>query len=99
VEHDWQRNVTETANLVGTPCYVFSWPHVLKSLKALNSLESGLLPKHWLSAKTHPLARLFHERRNASHGIEVVSQFEFNAALAAGFSPDDILMALLSTLG
>jgi len=47
--------------------------------------------QHWLSCKTQPVAPLLRWWREQGRPIEVVSEFELRAALAAGFTPPRIL--------
>jgi diaminopimelate decarboxylase len=48
--------------------------------------------RHWLSCKTQPVAPLLRWWRAQGRPIEVVSEFEFRAALAEGFEPPNILV-------
>jgi len=58
-------------------------------------LSGGRPPKivcrHWLSCKTQPLAPLLRWWRGQGRPVEVVSEFELQAALAEGFAPRNIL--------
>ena len=53
---------------------------------------SGLPVRHWLSTKTQPLRPLLRWWRREIGDIEVVSEFELQAALAEGFAPERILV-------
>src|SRR6266496_144995 len=48
--------------------------------------------RHWLSCKTQPVRPFLQWWRNQGHSIEVVSEFEFLAALREGFPPERILV-------
>jgi len=48
--------------------------------------------RHWLSFKTQPVRPLLTWWRDQGRPVEVVSEFELRAALAAGFSPANILV-------
>lgn len=54
--------------------------------------QSTIACRHWLSCKTQPVAPLLRWWREQGRPIEVVSEFEFRAALAAGFTPPNILV-------
>jgi diaminopimelate decarboxylase len=101
----WKRLVTETLSLVPTPCYVFSSEPVAERIAELDQelVRAGFkLPatarpgqisiRHWLSCKTQPVAPLLRWWREQSRPIEVVSEFELRAALACGYSPENILV-------
>jgi len=51
-----------------------------------------LKARHWLSCKTQPAAPLLRWWREQGRPIEVVSEFELRAALAEGFTPENILV-------
>ena len=48
--------------------------------------------RHWLSCKTQPVAPLLRWWRDQGRPVEVVSEFELRAALAEGFTPQNILV-------
>ena len=54
--------------------------------------KSRIVCRHWLSCKTQPVAPLLRWWREQGRPIEVVSEFELRAALAAGFAPQKILV-------
>jgi diaminopimelate decarboxylase len=75
-----------------TPFYLFSVAPLAQALEELH-LHFGHLPlRHWLSCKTQPVLPLLEWWQQQKRPIEVVSEFEFRAALAAGFSADQILV-------
>ncbi|HAB14833.1 MAG TPA: hypothetical protein PLX89_09865 [Verrucomicrobiota bacterium] len=75
-----------------TPFYIFASAPVAAAYAQLDRLDFGRPIRHWFSAKTQPLAPLWRWWRARGGLIEVVSEFEFRAALAEGFSPDCILV-------
>lgn len=56
------------------------------------TVPHGIPVRHWLSCKTQPIRPLLDWWRRQGRGIEVVSEFEFLAALDTGFSPEHILL-------
>jgi diaminopimelate decarboxylase len=84
--------IVSAAELVGTPCYVCSWEPVATRLSALEKIDSPLPLRHWLSFKTHPVKSLLSTWRSLGLSVEVVSEFEFAAALQEGFPPASILV-------
>ena len=61
-------------------------------ISALEKIGSPLPLRHWLSFKTHPVKSLLSTWRSFGLGVEVVSEFEFAAALRVGFQPNQILV-------
>ena len=53
---------------------------------------STLKARHWLSFKTQPVRPLLRWWREQGRPIEVVSELELRAALAEGFTPENILV-------
>ena len=100
----WKRLVREALSLSGsTPLYVFSSQPIAERIAELDTAfvnagfqlttkNSKLKIQHWLSCKTQPVAPLLRWWREQGHGIEVVSEFELRAALAEGYSPENILV-------
>ncbi len=98
----WSRLTREAIGMgVPTPFYLFSVEPIQEALGELEILERGLggrsahgrIPlRHWLSCKTQPVAPLLRWWCRQGRGIEVVSEFEFLAALEAGFRPEHILV-------
>jgi diaminopimelate decarboxylase len=74
-----------------TPFYLFSARPLEEALHELEAAFARLPVRHWLSFKTQPFPPLLRwwQRRG---GVEVVSRFELQAALAAGFEPAEILV-------
>ena len=74
-----------------TPFYLFSASPLEEALHELEAAFARLPVRHWLSFKTQPFPPLLRwwQRRG---GVEVVSRFELQAALAAGFEPAEILV-------
>ncbi len=64
----------------------------MQGLRELDGAFTGLPIRHWLSFKTQPLRPLIQWRRKQNRGVEVVSEFEFLAALKENYSPENILI-------
>jgi diaminopimelate decarboxylase len=75
-----------------TPFYLFSVCPIQDALVELDDTFGGLLFRHWLSCKTHPLPALLKWWRAQNRGIEVVSEFELRLARHLGFTPRQILI-------
>lgn len=75
-----------------TPFYLFSVVPIRDALSELDRSFGRLPVRHWLSFKTQPLRPLVRWWQQQQRGIEVVSEFEFLAARAEGFAPEDILI-------
>jgi diaminopimelate decarboxylase len=54
--------------------------------------KSKISFRHWLSCKTQPVAPLLRWWREQNRPIEIVSEFELRAALAEGFTAENILV-------
>jgi diaminopimelate decarboxylase len=102
----WKRLVREALSLSApTPLYVFSSAPIAERIAELDAAltNAGFQPKtknsklkisfrHWLSFKTQPVRPLLNWWREQGRGVEVVSEFELRAALAEGFTPENILV-------
>jgi diaminopimelate decarboxylase len=102
----WKRLVREALSLSApTPLFIFSSSPVAERISemdaaltsagiksALRTPHSTISFRHWLSCKTQPVAPLLRWWRAQGRGIEVVSEFELRAALAEGFTPENILV-------
>ena len=102
----WKRLVREALSLSPpTPFYLFSAHPIEERIAELDAalVTAGFQPKtqnpkpktficHWLSCKTQPVAPLLRWWREQGRPIEVVSEFELRAALAEGFTPENILV-------
>jgi diaminopimelate decarboxylase len=102
----WKRLVREALSLsTPTPLYVFSALPIAERIaeldaaltnagikSAISNPQSTISFRHWLSCKTQPVAPLLRWWREQGRGIEVVSEFELRAALAEGFTPENILI-------
>lgn len=84
--------LTSAAAEYGTPFYIISWPEVLAALGELQSLKTDLPIRHWFSFKTCPVRPVLTSWRDLGLGVEIVSAFELQAALAQQFAPQDILV-------
>lgn len=100
----WKRLVREALALSApTPFYIFSAQPVAERIAELDTAlvtagfrfenrNSKIKIQHWLSCKTQPVAPLLRWWREQNRPIEVVSEFELRAALAEGFTPENILV-------
>ncbi len=75
-----------------TPCYIFSVEPLKEALGELEGAFGHLPVRHWLSGKTQPLRSMWQWWLKLGRPIEVVSEFEFRAALAEGFTAERILV-------
>ena len=75
-----------------TPCYIFSVEPLQEALQELDDAFGHLPIKHWLSCKTQPLRPMLQWWQRLGRPIEVVSEFEYRAALHEGFAADHILV-------
>ena len=89
---DFPAAAAESAARFGTPCYVFSWPHVIAALQELHQLDGDVPVHHWLSFKTQPVRRLVREWSSRGRGVEVVSEYELLAASHEGIQPEQLLV-------
>lgn len=87
----WRTLAAEAAVRYGTPCYVSRWRPVESQVARL---ERGVrVPvRSWLSFKTHPLPRLAAEWVRHGRGVEITSECEMAAVIAAGCLPDQLLV-------
>ncbi|HEU0009405.1 MAG TPA: hypothetical protein VFT34_06285 [Verrucomicrobiae bacterium] len=92
VRRFWRGLVRPLLKEWSSPFYVFSASPVQQALAELDQHFGHLPIRHWLSCKTQPLRPLLQWWRRAERPIEVVSEFEFRAALAEGFTPERILI-------
>ncbi|MBN9690135.1 MAG: hypothetical protein J0M24_07840 [Verrucomicrobia bacterium] len=74
-----------------SPFYVFAANPLVQRLADFEGLPQHCPWRWWLSAKTQPLPALWRWWRSRG-GIEVVSEFEFRGAVAAGYGADQILV-------
>ena len=101
----WRQLASEALALAASPLYVFSALPIAERIAELDAelaaagfrsatanLKSPLTVRHWLSCKTQPLGPLLQWWRQTGRPVEVVSEFELRAALAEGFSPENILI-------
>ena len=102
----WKRLVRETLSLsTQTPFYLCSalpirrknfrtstTPSCAPGFNRQPAIRKSVIIRHWLSLqKLQPVAPLLRWWRAQGRPIEVVSEFELRAALAAGFAPENIL--------
>ena len=92
----WQRLVGKALLKLHppTPFYLFSTQPIREALAELaRALERLPVPvRHWLSCKTQPVRPLLAWWQHQGWGIEVVSEFELQAAVQADFPPERILV-------
>jgi diaminopimelate decarboxylase len=88
----WSALVRPLLARLATPFYLFSVTPVREALAELDARFGPLPVRHWFSCKTQPLRPLLRWWRGQGRPVEVVSEFEFLAARAAGFPPEQILV-------
>jgi len=102
----WQRLVRGALSLsTPTPFYLCSALPIAERIAELDAafVAAGFALKtqnpkqkisfqHWLSCKTQPVAPLLRWWRGQGRPIEVVSEFELQAALREGYAPANILI-------
>lgn len=88
----WLKKIPLLLDRIETPCYVSSFEPIRMALGNLSFLAESIPIKHWLSLKTNPNKRILLEWKNLNLGVEVVSEFELQAALEVGYSPNMILI-------
>jgi diaminopimelate decarboxylase len=90
----WRRLVRQVLRAHPSPFYLFAVEPVREALGQLEAAASRLpVPvRHWLSCKTQPVRPLLRWWRQQGRPIEVVSEFELQAALGEGFPPDQVLV-------
>lgn len=76
----------------GTPIYAFQSREIESAYRQLDSIPSPVSVRHWLSCKTLALPPLLQQWKDLGQGIEVISSFELQAALAEGFAAEQILV-------
>jgi len=88
----WRALVRPLLPRRATPFYLFAITPVQEALAELDRHFGHLPVRHWLSFKTQPLRPLVQWWRRQGRPVEVVSEFEFLAARAEGFTPEKILI-------
>lgn len=89
----WRKLVTQALKEgATTPCYLFSVEPLEDALSELDAAFGHLPIRHWLSCKTQPLRPLLEWWQGMGRPIEVVSEFEYRAAMQAGFTAEQILV-------
>jgi diaminopimelate decarboxylase len=88
----WADLVARATSLRDTPFYLCAWQPVADAFEELSVLENRLPLRHWLSFKTHPVAPLIRKWRDFGQGVEVVSEYEFFAAIKEGMAGGDVLV-------
>jgi diaminopimelate decarboxylase len=89
---DWNLLAGSASAIVDTPCFVMSERILRGSMAKLQGLASSVPLRHWLSLKTQPVPRLVEEALKCGFGVEVVSEFELDAALRSGVPPARLLV-------
>lgn len=90
--HDWAGRIAHALEVVGTPFYVTAWQPVQVAVEQMESLESEVPVRSWLSYKTHPLPALAAEWMASGRGVEVVSAHELGQLLALNADADALLV-------
>jgi len=88
----WTPLVWAAAGRWSTPFYLAAWEPIERALGDLERIEVQCPLRHWLSVKTQPLKPLLRRWADRGWGAEVVSEYEFRAAVAEGFKPESILV-------
>jgi diaminopimelate decarboxylase len=88
----WADVVQAALSQHSTPFYLSAWAPVEAGLEELSRVQGVLPIRNWLSFKTHPVAPLIRRWRDIGLGVEVVSEFEFLAAVKEEFDPSAILI-------
>src|SRR5258708_7413756 len=86
------RLVTAATARWPTPFYLAAWEPIETAVRDLEQITTQYPLKHWLSVKTQPVRPLLRRWAELGWGAEVVSEYEFRAALAEGFDPQSILV-------
>lgn len=89
---DWRVFADRAAGIVGTPCYLISESRIHQSLAQLQSLQTSVRLRHWLSLKTQPVARLVKMAIDLGLGVDVVSEYELASAVSSGTPATRILV-------
>lgn len=89
---DYDRYIWESVNRFNTPQFLCFESILNKTLLKLNSINSYIPIKHWYSFKTQPVKEYLLSVKKMGMSVEVVSEYEYLAALNCGFSPEDILI-------
>jgi len=92
----WRKLGGKALKLAPAPLFIFSSQPMAEAIRQLETLLEQEAPnlrfRHWLSFKTQPVPHLIRWWRDQGRPIEVVSEFELQAALQEGFAPEDILV-------
>jgi diaminopimelate decarboxylase len=89
---DWRVLADQAGRAVGTPCYVMAETPIQHAMQQLQTMESSIPLRHWLSLKSQPVAQLLHVALESGFGVDVVSEFELLSALSSGVPPERILV-------
>ncbi len=92
MKFSWPETIKKSVSKHETPFYLFAWRPVLSALDELLVLNFDIPIKHWLSFKTQPVAPLIRNWKKLGNGIEVVSEYEFLAAIKENYRIDQILV-------
>ena len=77
---------------ISTPSYVFFEQAVDRTLQGLQASCGSLPVQHFFSFKTTPVTPVLARWLASGRPVEVVSEYEYLAALEVGFPPDRILV-------
>jgi len=88
--------LTDIADAVGTPCYVYSAAHIKHQYDTLSQQMARALPPHrqpmiCFAAKANSRIAILSYLRTLGCGIEIVSEGELIRALRAGFTGGQIV--------
>jgi diaminopimelate decarboxylase len=86
-------SLTEIAEQVGTPTYVYSIPRILQKLSEVKAAFAPLQAHIHYSIKANANLRVIDAIHQAGAGVDAVSWGEIHRALHVGISPKDIVFA------
>jgi diaminopimelate decarboxylase len=89
---NWRHAVEEAASRWKSPFFLVAWGPVRAALGELALLETAVPVRHWLSLKTQPVGKLVRAWQQQGLGVEIVTEYEFRAAVACGFDAQSILV-------
>lgn len=89
---DHNKIIWDSVNKFETPQFLCFESILNKTVLKLKNMKSYIPIKHWYSFKTQPVQEYLLSVKKMDMSVEVVSEFEFLAALDCNFSPENILI-------
>lgn len=89
---DWDSIIKGAITKYKTPFYLFNEDSVKRSIEVLKVLNTDVNIHNWYSTKTNPVKRFLKLIVNYDFGLEVVSEYEYLAALKVIKNPTEILI-------